>query len=143
MLKDFLDIINGVMVCVLLDPKMHCEFIVLTFGRFSLTCLIGVTNVFMFIGMTSPTNVWVNMTALAFVGELGQLALDQAKKGVFGHYIRATVTELNYELSFHAEYPWYIPIIQVGTLIVFGTLSAGAGIAMFVMPGPYCDDAGK
>jgi hypothetical protein len=132
MMKEFMDIINGWMVSVLLEPNFNLEVAVVNLLRFILSLIILLTNVTLFQGITDPINVWMSMASLAFVGELSVVAIDQGKKGVFGHAIRATLTELNYELTFVSEYPWWIPYVQYSTLFAITILVSYSGVVVFV-----------
>eukprot|EP00928_Gymnodinium_smaydae_P056768 TRINITY_DN40098_c0_g1_i1.p1 TRINITY_DN40098_c0_g1~~TRINITY_DN40098_c0_g1_i1.p1 ORF type:complete len:571 (-),score=116.91 TRINITY_DN40098_c0_g1_i1:82-1794(-) len=138
MAKDFMDIVNSWMVSVLLTPHIDKTIAFINVMRFMLTILIGVANVMMFEGMVSPMSVWVNMAALAFVGELGAAVIDQAKKGVFGHAIRSTITTTNYELTFVADYPWWIAIVQAGTLLFISIFVAVSAMIVFTADDVYC-----
>eukprot|EP00928_Gymnodinium_smaydae_P061443 TRINITY_DN45511_c0_g1_i1.p1 TRINITY_DN45511_c0_g1~~TRINITY_DN45511_c0_g1_i1.p1 ORF type:complete len:551 (-),score=116.38 TRINITY_DN45511_c0_g1_i1:86-1738(-) len=130
MAKDFMDIVNGLMVSVLMEPHLSFEVLFTTLCRLILYLLIGITNVRMFQGMVHPSSVWINMAALAFVGELGSAMNELGKAGTFGHAIRSCLTNINYELTFMSEYPWWIPIVQKLTLFltalftIFNALSA-------------------
>lgn len=128
MCKDLMEICNQLMVSVLLQGGFDCENVLSTLLRALVIALIAFANVFLFRGMVSAVNVWVNMAALAFVGELGGGVLEAAKRGVFGHTIRAVTTPITYELTFMSEYPWWIPAVQQATMLVMaiGTIASAA-----------------
>merc|ERR1719331_2588446 len=94
----------------------------------ALAGLIAVANVVIFYYLKSPASVWINMTALAFIGELGTGMLDVARRGVFGHHIMKTMTSLNFELTFVKEYPSWFPAVRAAVLTValfFGLVFCG------------------
>eukprot|EP00930_Biecheleria_cincta_P065171 TRINITY_DN5086_c0_g2_i1.p1 TRINITY_DN5086_c0_g2~~TRINITY_DN5086_c0_g2_i1.p1 ORF type:complete len:626 (+),score=129.70 TRINITY_DN5086_c0_g2_i1:83-1960(+) len=136
--KDFMDITNHSMVTLLIEPKIDVEMMVVSFLRFTLTVLIGLANLFMFEGMVSPFSVWINMAALAFVGELGGAINDQMVKGVFGHDLRSTVTDLNYELTFVSQYPWWIKYVQGATIAFVALFIVGSAFLVVTKSDPMC-----
>lgn len=127
MSKDFMDIVNCQMVSTILSPALDWEILLTNVSRACMIALTGVTNLFLMDGMIDPVSVWVNMTALTFVSELGGAFLDQGKKGVFGHYIRTELTSLNYQLTFLGTMPSWIGAVQtitMGTTLAFVLVNA-------------------
>merc|ERR1719222_896866 len=110
------------MVSYLLEKNTSCEVCLINVMRFGLSLIICLTNIALFQGFTNPITVWMGMASLCFVGELGQVVIDQGKKGVFGHSIRLTLTEINYCLTFQKEYPKFIPVVQYSVLSAIAVL---------------------
>jgi len=136
--KDLMDTMNYWMCSELLEPHRNLEVAFSGGLRILLTTLIGVANVVIFMGMTSPASIWINMAALAFIGELGGAVLDIAKRGVFGHHISKVMTTLNFSLTFMTEYPWWFSWIHGMTLLsLFVFTSIFATIAM-LLPDNVC-----
>lgn len=136
--KDLMDVLNYWMVSELLEPRRSIEVIISAVLRGSLTVLIAVATVVIYMNLSSPASVWINMTAVSFIGELGGSVLEVAKRGVFGHHISKAMTTLNFQLTFISEYPAWFPWAQRITVVgcfvgilVFCTV-------VFMMPDNVC-----
>mmetsp|Transcript_62109 Transcript_62109/g.134836 ORF Transcript_62109/g.134836 Transcript_62109/m.134836 type:complete len:539 (+) Transcript_62109:43-1659(+) len=106
--KDIMDIVNYWMVSQLLEGTANWETSLTAFVRLVLAILIGFANVTIYESITSAAEVWMNMAALAFIGEIGQGVLLVAKGGIFGHHIAKEMTAINFQLTFLTEYPrWF------------------------------------
>merc|ERR1719413_251188 len=125
-----MDITNYCMVSALIET--HCNWEVAITGtlRIGLTALIALANVMIFFGMNSPENVWINMTALGFIGELGEGVLLIAKRGIFGHHISKNITQLNFQLTFVSEYPRWFTTVRSVTVI---TMACFIGFFAFLL----------
>lgn len=136
-----MDVVNYAMVSYLVEPRINWEVVILAAARMGLAALIAVANVVIFYYLKSPASVWINMTALAFIGELGTQMLDVARRGVFGHHIMKTMTSLNFELTFVQEYPKWFPAVRFIVLsIAMIFIAVCAGYA-FLAPDFICADA--
>jgi DNA repair exonuclease SbcCD ATPase subunit len=138
MIRDVMDIVNVLMVDVLLLDELNFLSVCTQASRLLLSCMIFVANVFAFRGYVNPTNVWVNMTALTFVAELGAATNDLARRGVFGHYIRSTLTSQNYTLTFNVDYPWWIPSAQQFVKVAIALLTASCSVYLLTADDPMC-----
>mmetsp|Transcript_146756 Transcript_146756/g.267532 ORF Transcript_146756/g.267532 Transcript_146756/m.267532 type:complete len:543 (-) Transcript_146756:197-1825(-) len=139
--QELMDALNMVMVSILVEHSPDRRFITwgnaeaLFFGllRLLLAALIAVANVYIFSYITHAANVWINMTALAFIGEIGTGMLEVARRGVFGHYLMKTITEVNFEMTFVKEYPAWFPAVRGIALmcaLIFVLFCAGLGFEM-------------
>lgn len=140
--KELMDTLNFVMISGLLEENRSWETFFAAAVRFLTILLIGVANVMMFISTTDAADVFMNMTALTFIGEMGCFGLDFAKRGVFGTYISKTMTELNFQLNLVSKYPWWFNGIRNVTLFftAFFTV-AFCGLILFVRE-PVCSEDG-
>jgi len=123
--RELMDVVNYAMVSCLVEPHINFEMVFFATSRVVLAGLIGVANVLIFSYLKHPVSVWINMTALAFIGELGTGMLDVARRGVFGHHIMKTMTGINFELTFCDHYPrWFksIRFMALAAAFVFGTI---------------------
>jgi len=137
--KDLMDTVNYWLVSSLLQAHQDFEVITSAILRIALTTVIVGANVAIFMQLTNPASVWLNMTALGFIAGLSQEVLSVAKQGVFGHHIGQTLTKLNFQLTFHVEYPgWFIwaravaLLISLLVVLVFATY-------VFISPDNMCD----
>jgi len=136
--KDLMDVLNYWMVSELLEPRRSIEVIISAVLRGSLTVLIAAATVVIYMGLSSPASVWINMTAVSFIGELGGSMLEVAKRGVFGHHISKAMTTLNFQLTFISEYPAWFPWARRITVIAcFGGILFFCTV-VFVMPDNLC-----
>merc|ERR1712113_1061150 len=124
----------GMVSDLLLGCGRSCETHISAPGRLCVIMLLGVANAYTFMYYTNPASVWINMTALAFISELGSSVLDIARRGVFGHHIGKAITGLNFSLNFQTHYPWWFRWahgVALTTMLVF----VGC-VAMFVFMVP-------
>merc|ERR1712187_920184 len=107
--KDVMDTVNYWMVSALLEAHRDYEVALSAVLRICLVATLVGSNILIFLRLTNPASVWINMTALGFIGGLSQEVLSVAKRGVFGHNISQTLNSLNFHLTFHLEYPpWFV-----------------------------------
>lgn len=113
--KELMDIVNYWMVGDLLLPANHIkEATFIAVLRVMMAAVIMCSNIAIFMNLTNPADIWLNMTALGFVSTLGEDVLSVARRGVFGHTISKTITNLNFELTFVTEYPnWFEKVRQM------------------------------
>jgi len=138
--KDIMDVVNYWMVSILMEPVFNKEVALSAISRMSFSFLVSIANIIMFEGMVSPASVWINMAALAFIGELSRGVVDQAKRGVFGISIAKGVTGVTYELTFAANYPWWFPVVQGSTMALMFLFICVSMVVVFMHPDPYCDE---
>mmetsp|Transcript_62803 Transcript_62803/g.183665 ORF Transcript_62803/g.183665 Transcript_62803/m.183665 type:complete len:631 (-) Transcript_62803:98-1990(-) len=136
--KELMDIVNYWMVSELLETRHSPEVICSAVLRIALILFIAAANVIIFATMTSPADVWINMTALGFIGELSTAMLDIAKRGVFGHHIGKTVTSVNYSLNFMTDYPWWFAYARGVALTVAGVFITFFAVILYLMPDNIC-----
>lgn len=106
--KDLMDAANYWMVAELLLPSRSAEVLITTVLRVGLTLVVVAATMFIFLTLTNPVDVWLNMTALGFITRLGSDVLEVGKRGLFGHHVAKATTSLNFELTFMAQYPsWF------------------------------------
>merc|ERR1719265_367155 len=139
MSKDLMDIVNALMVSVLLESHCDIEVAWTCFMRFMMSIVVALAQLDMYRGMVSPASVWINMAALAFINELGMAVNDQGKKGVFGRHIRSALTDVNYNLTFSAEYPWWFPWCQVTSLTLLIIFIIVFSFLAYQAPDPLCE----
>lgn len=140
MSQEIMDCLNYTMVSILVEPHLNLEVCFVAFCRMSLSALIAVANVIIFGYLKYPATVWINMTALAFIGELGTGMLDVARRGVFGHHIQKTMTDVNFELTFVSEYPVWFPHVRSTAMAVAACFVAVFATMAFSAPDLVCDD---
>jgi len=136
--QEIMDCLNYAMVSVLVEPHINYEVCFVTFSRMALSALIAYANVVIFGYLKFPATVWINMTALAFIGELGTGMLDVARRGVFGHNIMKTMTGLNFELTFVSEYPSWFPAVRFTAMFVACCFVGVFASMAFVAPDRDC-----
>jgi len=140
--KELMDIINYWMVSELLEPTRNIEVAVSAFMRVILTFLVAVASVVIYMSLTSPASVWMNMTALSFIYELSASVLDVSKRGVFGHPICKTMTTLNFELTFLSEYPpWFSYVRSLTLTVCFGSIAIFTAV-IFLQADNLCPKKG-
>lgn len=134
--NEFMGILNYYMVCDLLLDKKDCELVCTAIFQVLLNITLMVTNVVIFVNMTSPGDVWLNMTALTFVAGLDCDVLGMAKQGFFGHSVGKSVTEVNYELTFNEQYPtWFASARRMTCIVVIGFVAiCGAWVFLYELP---------
>jgi len=116
--KDIMGTINYWMVSELVTDRIDCECTISALLRLVMVAGIGFANVIIYESTTSPSLVWINMSALAFINQLGEGVLGVAKHGMFGHHIAKVTTTLNYQLTFVQEYPTWFKYVRTTTLLV-------------------------
>mmetsp|Transcript_27091 Transcript_27091/g.74494 ORF Transcript_27091/g.74494 Transcript_27091/m.74494 type:complete len:107 (-) Transcript_27091:228-548(-) len=93
--------------------------------------------------MTSPAGVWINMTALGFIGELSESVLNVGRRGVFGHHISKAVGSLNFSLNFMTDYPWWFAYARGCALAVAGSFIAIFAALLWILPDNVCKESGE
>jgi len=141
--KELMDIVNYWMVSELLETKTSPEVVISAVLRISLILFIAMANVIIFMTMTSPADVWINMTALGFIGELSNAVLDIAKKGVFGHDIGKAVTSINFSLNFMTDYPWWFAWARGTALLIAAGFIGFFAFVLYILPDNVCLENGK
>lgn len=140
--KDLMELSNYLMTSILLDIHIRPDVLTIAFLRVMFTISIGIANLVMFIGLTSPFEVWINLTALGFVSEMGSHMLEVAKRGFFGHHISKATCQTNFKLNFMQEYPRWFGIAQFVTITLGIGFSACFGTLLFFAPDIYSDAEG-
>jgi hypothetical protein len=138
--QELMDVVNYSMVSCLVEPHINWEIVLVAFARVSLSMLIAFANVRIFSYLKHAVSVWINMTALAFIGELGTGMLEVAKRGVFGHTLMKTITNLNFELTFVHQYPAWFPLVRLTVLALAMTFIGFFAVYAFVSPDVVCKD---
>jgi len=141
--KELMDIVNYWMVSELLLARPSIEVAVSATLRFILVFFVAAANVIIFMTLTSPAGVWINMTALSFVGELGEAILGVARRGVFGHHICKAVTSVNFSLNFMTDYPWWFSYARGLALAIAGLFIMIFAVTLFLMPDNVCNADGN
>jgi len=132
--KDLMELANYIMTNLLLEPKISFELCVLAFFRILVALLLGVANLVMFMGLLNPFDIWLNLTALGFVAEMGAQMLDVAKRGFFGKHIASMSTDTQFELFFMQDYPPWFDHFQRVTQVLGITFILGCGVGMAFWP---------
>jgi len=132
--KELMDITNYWMVSMLLEAKTSKEVAVSAVSRILMIKGKGERRETSF----APVDVWVNMTALGFIGELSESVLDVAKKGVFGHNINKAVGSINFALNFMTDYPWWFNYVRGVTLMSAVCFVGFFAFLLFVLPDNVC-----
>merc|ERR1719253_588833 len=112
-----MDTVNYWMVSDLLEPGINVEVTLTAIARLAMALFLGWVNFVMLNSLDSPVEVWINMTALAFISQLGEDVLSVARRGVFGDTIGKFMVKLNYQLTFTSEYPRWFTTIHVFTIL--------------------------
>eukprot|EP00419_Tripos_fusus_P025637 CAMPEP_0172722084 /NCGR_PEP_ID=MMETSP1074-20121228/80620_1 /TAXON_ID=2916 /ORGANISM="Ceratium fusus, Strain PA161109" /LENGTH=600 /DNA_ID=CAMNT_0013547999 /DNA_START=52 /DNA_END=1854 /DNA_ORIENTATION=+ len=137
--KDLMNTVNYWMVSELLEATRSKEVAISAVLRGLLTVLIAAANIVMYRYMTSPANVWINMTALAFINDLGCYVVAVTKSGVFGHHLSKTLTTLNFQLTLVSTYPaWFAWARNTALTLCVGAISL-LGLLMFSVPDNMCN----
>lgn len=111
--------------------------------RLLLTAVVLTANVFLFLSSRDTAEIWLNMTALGFIGQLGVDVLHIAKRRIFGHHISKAVSSVSYELSFVSEYPmWFMTVRRITIFVAAVVISVFASI-LFRIEDPLCGDDGS
>merc|ERR1739845_137451 len=102
--------------------------------RICLVVTIVGSNILIFLHLTNPASVWINMTALAFIAGLSQEVLSVAKRGVFGHDISQTLNSLNFQLTFHVEYPAWFVWVRGAVLLMSVSVITLFAVIVYISP---------
>lgn len=141
--KELMDTVNYVMVSELLIGHSP-ESLLSAATRLLTVILIACANVMSFTCSDDATDVFMNMTALSFLGDLGTFGLDVAKRGVLGHYIGKTMTEINFSISILEVYPeWFRTIRTLAVFFQFGFSALFITLLVFVLEIPDCNPDGS
>lgn len=134
--NEFMGILNYYMVCDLLLDTKDWEVVLTAIFQVLLNITLMVTNVLIFVHLTSPGIVWLNMTALTFIAGLDSDVLGFAKQGFFGHSVGKGVTEVNYELTFNEQYPtWFAAARRMTCVAIIGFVAiCGAWVFLCELP---------
>merc|ERR1712232_934758 len=117
-----MDIMMQFLISELIEAEHDFQVIFPAIFRVLLTITTVLANLEIIKNMTSPAEVWANMVALGFIGDLDDSVFLIAKSGVFGTHIRKTTAEMNFSLTFTKEYPWWWNVLQQmmsGMMVVF------------------------
>jgi len=137
--NEFMGVLNYYMVYDLLLDTRDWEFVLTAVFQVLLNIILIVTNVLVFMHLTSPGDVWLNMTALTFIAGLDSDVLGMAKQGFFGHSVGKSVTEVNYELTFNEQYPtWFAAARRMTCVVILGFVGI-CGAWVFLYELPVCD----
>eukprot|EP00931_Biecheleriopsis_adriatica_P117716 TRINITY_DN93202_c0_g1_i1.p1 TRINITY_DN93202_c0_g1~~TRINITY_DN93202_c0_g1_i1.p1 ORF type:complete len:484 (+),score=110.58 TRINITY_DN93202_c0_g1_i1:27-1454(+) len=140
---DVMDTVNFLMVEVLLEKSVNFELIMAVTSRTLCVLLTAIANSVLFIIATKPDGVWLYITAVFFVNDLGRAALGVAKSGVLGHHIAKHMTELNFQLTFIHQYPdWFQPVRRLAHVLLFGFIG-GFAAYVFFLPVQVCPSDGS
>lgn len=139
--KEVMGITNYAMVSELMEPKRSFEVCVTTLAQLALTVTVVAANVFIFLGLTSPVDVWTNMAALGFIQGLDAEMLTVAKGGIFGHHIAKAVTPINFQLHFVSHYPTWFAYVRGITVLLVAAFVVGTSFFVFVTPDPMCPES--
>jgi len=121
MAGDVMDTVNYFMVSVLLEAHPGLEVFMSVMFQSLVTLLTLVANSVLFIIATSPDGIWLYVSAVGFVTELSKAVLGVAKSGILGHHIAKEITDLNFQLFFVHQYPWWFqPVRVVSYVAMFG-----------------------
>jgi len=118
MAGDIMDTVNYFMVSVLLEPKLGVEILLSVVFQSLVTVLTVVANTVLFIIATSPDGIWLYVAAVGFVTELSKAVLGIAKSGILGHHIAKEVTDMNFQLCFLHQYPWWFQPVRIASYVV-------------------------
>jgi len=136
--KELMDIANYWMVAELLMPTRSVEVVLTALLRVVMNLTLIGANIAIFLSLTNPAEVWLNMTALAFIASLGSDVLDVAKRGVFGHHIAKTMTTTNFQLTFVSEYPAWFAHVRRVTITVMTSVVISFAYITFKSADPMC-----
>merc|ERR1712196_213849 len=89
--KHIMDILTSLLVSEIVEGGHDWQVIAVSFPRFLLSILVNVANVLLVTSVTSPIELWYNVTALGFIGDLDDSIFLIAKHGVLGTRIRKTM----------------------------------------------------
>lgn len=141
--KELMDTVNFFMVSELLLGH-STETILSALTRLLTILMIACANVMSFTCSDDATEVFMSMTALSFLGDLGTFGLDVAKRGVLGHHVSKTMTELNFSISLLSIYPdWFATIRTVAVFFQFGFSAFFITLLVFVLEIPECNPDGS
>merc|ERR1712224_1183469 len=125
------------MIGELLDSGRGIETIAALIVRLVTILMIAFADVVSYMNAVTPEDVLMNMTALSFIGDLGYFGLDVAKRGVIGHHIMKTMTELNFTISLVSVYPsWFRTVHNVTVGFTLGFIAVFMFVMLFVMELP-------
>jgi len=136
--KELMDIANYWMVAELLMPNRCVEVMFTAVLRVLMNITLIGANIVIFLSLTNPAEVWLNMTALAFIASLGADVLDVAKSGVFGHHIAKMTTTVNFQLTFVSEYPHWFAYVRTVTTTVMAAIVVSFAYITFTSADPMC-----
>lgn len=141
--KDLMELANYIMTNLLLEPKPSFELVFISFCRVLVALLLGLANLVMFMGLLNPFDIWLNLTALGFVAEMGGQMLDVAKRGFFGKKIASMSTDTQFALFFMHDYPGWFDHFQLVTQALGVAFIIGCGIGMGFWPDMPTDHNGN
>eukprot|EP00930_Biecheleria_cincta_P062146 TRINITY_DN47652_c0_g1_i1.p1 TRINITY_DN47652_c0_g1~~TRINITY_DN47652_c0_g1_i1.p1 ORF type:complete len:589 (+),score=102.58 TRINITY_DN47652_c0_g1_i1:35-1768(+) len=141
--KELMDTVNYLMVSELLMGHSP-ESLLSAFTRLATVILIACANVMSFTCSDDASDVFMNMTALSFLGELGTFGLEVAKRGVLGHHVGKTMTELNFSISILKVYPdWFKTIRDIAVFFQFGFSAFFITLLVVFLDIPDCNPDGS
>mmetsp|Transcript_36021 Transcript_36021/g.58110 ORF Transcript_36021/g.58110 Transcript_36021/m.58110 type:complete len:554 (-) Transcript_36021:245-1906(-) len=137
--KELMDTVNYLMVSILLEGNNDIEVVASAIIRIITIILIALANIVSFATAYSPADVFMSMTALSFIGEIGNFGLDIAKRGVLGHHIGKVMTELNFQIHLMTEYPpWFRTVHNITLTLTGGFTIFFTFLLMFQLNEPIC-----
>jgi len=138
--RQLMDIVNYVMVAEFMFPRRSWEVVITALGRVMLSVVVVASNIVIFMRLINPADVWMNMTAFAFIASLETDMLDVAKRGVFGHDIQRTVTNLNFQLYFMSRYPEWFHLVRGIALSACAITIGVFSLVTFTMGDNMCEE---
>jgi len=139
--RQLMDIMNYLMVAEFMFHRRSWEVSFTALVRVIMSFVIIASNIAIFMRLTNPADVWLNMSGFAFIAGLGSDMLDVAKRGVFGHDIQRTVTALNYHLHFMSLYPEWFHNARSVALVACATTIIVFSFVTFKMGDNICSEA--
>jgi len=142
--RELMDTVNYGMIGELLESGRGLETLASLLIRCTTIVLIALANVLTFMNAHTAADVFMNMTSLSFIGDLGYFGLDVAKRGVLGHHIMKTMTGLNFTISLVSVYPWWFQSVHNSAVIFTSAfILVSSLILLFVMEVPVCNEDGS
>jgi len=136
--QELMNVVNYWMVAELLFPRRDLEVTITAVMRVLMSFVVVGANVVIFLHLTNPASVWVNMSALGFIVSLGSDALSVSKSGVFGHHISKTITTLNFQLNFVSHYPAWFIYVRGMTIALSAAVVGVFAMVSYVSPDAMC-----
>lgn len=140
MAERLMDVVCYLMVAELLLKVRSAEVIITAVVRAALAIVILSTQVVMLRWLKDPSDVWMNMTAFAFIGNLAVDSLTLSKRGVFGNEIQKVMTNMSFQLCLTELYPPWFHAAKVFALSVCGASIVIFSFLGFLLPDPTCEE---
>jgi len=136
--QELMNVVNYWMVAELLFPHRDIEVTLTALMRVLMSFVVIGANVAIFLHLTNPASVWVNMSALGFIVSMGSDVLSVSKSGVFGHHISKTITTLNFQLNFVSNYPAWFIYVRGMTIALSAAVVGVFAMISFLSPDAMC-----